>query len=270
MVSKKILTAIGIVVLIVLVLLAVFALPLITESSTAVLTIEQGSVQVAQSPLRTVTGDVALKQGDTIKTGPDGKASVVLFGSSVVRLDSNTEINFAELQAQKDARKVSIDQKSGRVWSRVIKLSGVENYQVNTPRSVAAIRGTGFDSRINPDGTVDVSVVDGTVRVTRKTDSSFVDVGAEQAVTVGDHVLTLHAIVRDDWIKESEQKDKEFLIKLREMLKSKYWAYVELAKAQYKLTDQQVDEFIDGALIGKYSQDQIKSGLDQIGIEIKP
>lgn len=267
--SKKVLTAVGIVVIIILALVAVFVLPLVTESPPAVLIVESGSVQVAQSPLRAASGEVALKQGDKIVTGADGKASVKLFGSSIVRLDSNTDIDLSEFNAQKDARKVSINQNSGRVWSKVIKLSGVDNYQVSTPRSVATIRGTGFDSYIRPDGTVDVSVVEGIVSVVKKDDQTSVDVNTEEAVTIGDDPLATRALVRDAWISGNEQRDREWLLSLREKIKSKYWIYIELAKAQYKLTDQQVDEYIDGALTGVYSQEQIQAALDQLGIEIK-
>jgi hypothetical protein len=267
--SKKVLAGIGIVIIIVLILLAVFALPVVSESPPAVLVVESGTVEVAQSPYHVVTGQMNIKQGDSIKTGSDGKASVVLFGSSVVRLDSSTEINLAELSPEKDARKVSINQSSGRIWSKVIKLSGIDNYQINTPRSVATIRGTGFDSWIKLDGTVEVSVVEGAVNVVKTTDQSSVDVNTEQTVTIGDLPLAVRTLVRDAWINGNEQKDKDWLLALREKIKAKYWAYVELAKSQYKLTDEQVNQYLDGALSGQYTQAEIDAALKQLGVEIK-
>ena len=126
-VSKARLAVLGVVIVILLLIFATFVVPLISESPAAVLIVDGGSVQVAQSPYRDTTGETNLKEGDSIKTGTDGRASVVLFGGTVVRLDSNTEINLKTLAKEKGNRKVSINQTSGRIWSRVIKLSGIDS-----------------------------------------------------------------------------------------------------------------------------------------------
>ena len=243
-------------------------LPLITESPPAVLIVDSGDVQVAQSPLRQASGSTQLKEGDQAVTGK-GKASVVLFGSSVVRLEENTTISLAELKAQKGDRKVKLKQDSGRIWNKVIKLSGVDNYQIETPTSVATIRGTGFDSWIKDDFT-SVSVVEGTVNVVEKQSGQSTDLNANQATDVTAGLPpAVRALVEDDWIRGNKQLDEQFLLELREKIKAKYWIYLLLAKSQYKLTDQQVNEYIDAALSGRFGDQQIRAGLDQLGIEIK-
>ncbi|MBS3053050.1 MAG: hypothetical protein J4469_00970, partial [Candidatus Aenigmarchaeota archaeon] len=76
-------------------------------------------------------------------------------------------------------------------------------------------------------------------------------------------------LAEDSWIRKNKEKDEQFLLELREKIKSKYWIYLLIAKSQYKLTDEQVDEYIDNALRGTYSQDQIDRALNQLGFEIK-
>lgn len=270
MVSKKI-VVIAVVLIIIIALLAVFVLPLVSESPPAVLSVEAGTVEVSHRDqiFRHVTGEITLNQGDIVRTGVDSSASVTLFGSSIVRLESNTEITIAELVPQKGSRSVSIDQKTGRVWSRVLKLSGVDDYSIKTPSSVATIRGTGFDHRINADQSVDISVVDGIVGVARTADQASADVISEKAITIGDAQLLLRALIRDSWISGNEQEDKSFLIELREKIKQKYWIYILLAKSQYGLTDKEIDAYIDGALTGKYTQSEITAALEQFGVELK-
>ncbi len=267
MVSKKVIAA-GVVLIVVLALVAIFVLPLISESPAAVLTVESGTVQVEQSPLRTVTGDVTLKQGDVIKTGP-GRASITLFGSSVVRLGENTTLSLEELSAQKGNRNVKIKQDSGRIWNKVLKLSGVDNYQISTPQSVATIRGTAFESWVHDDLTA-TSTVEGTLNIQSKANGQSVDVPENQAADVAAGAAPVtRALVESDFIRENKQRDQQFLLQLREKIKSKYWIYLQIAKSQYKLTDQQIDEYIDGALTGKYDQGQIDAALKQLGIDIK-
>src|SRR5437588_11822251 len=67
------------------------AYALIDESTLSVL---RGEVQLqrAGSSFVTVTGDVVVRQGDRIRTGPDGYAAVTYFDGSTTTLDPDTDI----------------------------------------------------------------------------------------------------------------------------------------------------------------------------------
>jgi hypothetical protein len=267
--SKKVFAALGVVVIIVLSLFAVFVLPLVSESPPATLIVESGDVQVAQSPLRPVSGEVQLKKGDKIATGSNGRASVVLFGSSVIRLGNNTNLTIEELTQSRENRNVRIKQDSGRVWNKVLKLSGVDNFQVATPQSVASIRGTAFESWVR-DGITATSVVEGTLNIQSAATGLGVDVAENAAAdTLTGENPTVRGLVVNDFILENIERDREFVLQLREKIKAKYWVYIALAKSQYKLTDEQVDKYLDDALAGKYSQSEIDAALQQLGVEIK-
>lgn len=248
------------------IIFSIFVLPLITESPPAVLVVESGSVEISQSPFRQVTGQTQISAGNVVRTNAGGKASIVFFGSSILRLEENTTLTLSELDIKKKERKVSLKQDSGRVWNKVIKLSGFEDYSLETPDAVATIRGTAFDSWVRDNLTV-VRVVEDAVNVTKKATGQSITVNENQQTSVAD--LLAVPLVEDQWILQNKEKDEKFLIELREKIKSKYWIYLLIAKSQYKLTDQQVDEYIDNALRGVYSQDQISGALSQLGFEIK-
>lgn len=251
------------------IIFSVFVLPLITESPPAVLVVESGSVEVSQSPFRQVTGQTQISAGDAVRTNAGGKASIVFFGSSILRLEENTTLTLSELDVKKKERKVSLKQDSGRIWNKVIKLSGIEDFSLETPDAVATIRGTAFDSLIKENSTT-VAVVEGTLNVTEKVGGQSADINSNQQVSLAANILTLsEPLIEDDWIRGNKVEDERFLLELRKRIKSKYWIYLLIAKSQYKLTDQQVDEYIDNALRGVYSQDQISGALSQLGFEIK-
>ncbi len=248
------------------IIFSIFVLPLITESPPAVLVVESGSVEVSQSPFRQVTGQIQMSAGDAVRTNAGGKASIVFFGSSILRLEENTTLTLSELDTGKEGRKVSLKQDSGRVWNKVIRLSGFEDYSLETPDAVATIRGTAFDSWVR-DNLTGVLVIEDAVNVTKKATGQSITVNENQQTSVAD--LLAVPLVEDQWILQNKEKDEKFLLGLREKIKSKYWIYLLIAKSQYKLTDEQVDEYIDNALRGTYSQNQIDSALAQLGFEIK-
>lgn len=246
-----------------------FVAPLISESPVAVLTVDQGMVEVANSPFQQVTGEKQISEGTAIRTGPGSKASIIFFGSSVVRLGENTTINITDISTGKEDRKVTIKQDSGRIWNKVLKLSGFNNYEVETPNSVASIRGTAFENWIRGDLTA-TSVVEGTVNVLSKGTGNDADVPEEQAADVSEGNPALRPLEANDFITENKELDRQFLAKLRERLKTKYWMYIYIAKTQYGLTDEQIDQYIDDALSDKYSSEQIDNTLAQFGLELKP
>ena len=266
--SKGVKISLAVFAVVVASILFIFVLPLITESPPAVLMVHSGKVELAQSPFRDVTGTTQISVGNSVKTYPGSEASIVFFGSSILRLGENTTLTLSELDIKKEGKKVSLKQDTGRVWNKVIKLSGIEEYSLETPDAVATIRGTAFDSWIR-DNLTGILVVENRVNVTGKITGKFTEINENEEADVAADSLTVKPLAEDSWIRKNKEKDEQFLLELREKIKSKYWIYLLIAKSQYKLTDEQVDEYIDNALRGTYSQDQIDRALNQLGFEIK-
>jgi len=94
-IGKKILLVIGIILLVVIIV-GVGIYFSITSSNiiSAQIHIESGKVLVNGNEL---VGDSTLKEGDIIETKEDGKATVILYESVIINLDSNTKVTLDSL-----------------------------------------------------------------------------------------------------------------------------------------------------------------------------
>ncbi|QQG39170.1 MAG: FecR domain-containing protein [Candidatus Woesearchaeota archaeon] len=138
-------------VLIVLVLIiaagGVFAYTAIAgdDIDEAILNVEEGSVEVDQgSGYKTATDRMDLSLNDKIKTG-EGTASVTFFEGVIVELDKNTEITIRQLSE----KNIGIKQEKGATWSKFTAVTGVQSQTIETPTSVATVRGTEFGVTVN-------------------------------------------------------------------------------------------------------------------------
>lgn len=113
-----------------------------TDNSAFTLYRESGEVfyktSEASSYLSMTDNKVDLPSGSFIKTGK-GLAQIVYPDNSVMSLDENTE-----LQIHIDSAGTSIYQNAGNTWHRVESLSKGKEYKVETPTTLAAVRGTKF------------------------------------------------------------------------------------------------------------------------------
>ncbi len=128
-----------------------------TKSDTPYIKVEVAEAEIPPITLYLESGDVSFKSptgGDfqkvtasstpienesIVKTGKDGHASVLLPDNSVISLDINTEITI-----NYTSEKVSIFQSLGTTYHRVETLLTGSSYQVETPGTLAAVRGTKF------------------------------------------------------------------------------------------------------------------------------
>lgn len=141
--------------------------------------LQEGTVEIQ----RAGEGDFAaaaegqtLREGDVIRTGPDGRAEIEYFDGSITRLDYNTTFTIVALtdDAEGGSTVIEADQASGGTFSRVVELTDSQSrFETSTPTAVASVRGTDYFVLINDDGTQIVGVIEG-----------LVDVGG----TVGDDV----------------------------------------------------------------------------------
>ena len=183
---KKFLLIIPIIIIIFIVIFVWFTLS--PDAVRAQLIIESGSVQVKHSgePWISAQNGMLLHQSDYIKTGNNTSASIILFESSIIRLDSNTEVALQEIFDQEGKSSVTIDQNAGRTWNTVRKISGIDDYEVQTPTTVASVRGTAFVVIVEPNGTTYYGVSHGTLNV-----SSISNGVIQDTIDLKKHVATL-------------------------------------------------------------------------------
>jgi hypothetical protein len=199
-----------------------------------------------------------LHQSDAVRTGEDTYASVILFESSIVRLDSNTQILIKELISDAAATNVTIEQETGRTWNTIQKISGIDNYEVQTPTTVASVRGTTFDVNVTQDGLTNVSVINGTVSVSRLENGSItisLPVKGNESIVINpksSKPLEKNPLVKDDWILLNLGEDAKLYQKIKTELYNRIEDYIPELKEQYGMTDEELDYLIDGYLQGEF------------------
>ncbi len=236
----------GVILLLVVVAMG-FAYYSITSSKTvaAQLSVEKGSVTVNGN---SVAGNIKLKQTDVVETGADGKASVVLYESIFVLMESNTKIIISDLTKEHP----QIKQESGETWNKFTKLLGIEEYSVQAGNSVASVRGTAFG--ITPDK---IFVGEGNVEYAR--DGKKYDVPKDRAVENKDGKILERTLSGDEKAKVEAQDSRtiEELKDLRESEIEKHPTVVGIVKSQYGLTDEQIAQGLSDADDGKINLEEL-------------
>ncbi len=182
------------------------------EESVAVLAVQSGMAVVNDQP---ATPGLELREGDLVATKGGAKVSIVFFDSTVLRLDENTEIEVKRI-VKGDNKSVSVKQFTGSTWSRILKVSGIKEYSVETPSTVATVRGTGFSVTVS-DGDSEIKVKEGSVHVASLEDGQVVAeavVNENFEVEISDETpadIELEALEPDEWVDENVQYDDEFI-----------------------------------------------------------
>lgn len=232
-----------------------------TDVVNAQLIVESGTVQVkhAGGSWISAQNSMLLHQSDSVKTGDNTSASIILFESSIIRLDNNTEVTIQELIQQEGETSVKIKQDAGRTWNTISKMSGIDNYDVQTPTTVASVRGTAFVVIVQSNGTTYYGVAHGILNVSYVSNGTIqgvVDLDEnESVIAYVDMVnisLEIKPFVKDDWVVENLLEDEQFRIDLKEELYSRIEPYIPELKEQYGLTDQELEVLIDGYIMGYF------------------
>ncbi len=139
--------------------------------AAAILYVESGDVQVNTGKgWHPATDEMELKQGNQIKTG-EGEATVILQEGEVVHLQPNTEIKLDSISGES----IKLSQTVGETWNKVTKISGVSEFTIETPSTVATVRGTEF--MLNEE---QLDVEDGEVDYELKADKKKIKVRAHK------------------------------------------------------------------------------------------
>jgi len=227
----------------------------------AQLVIESGDIQVKHAGGSWISAQngMDLYQSDSIKTGVNASASIVFFKSSIIRLDSNTEVNLQEMMQNADGTNVKIKQDVGRTWNTVAKISGIDNYDVQTPTTIASVRGTAFVVIVESNGTTYYGVEHGILNVSSISNGTIqdtIDVSGNKSVIIYvdmvDKSLEIKSFDKDDWILENLLKDEQLVMDIKEELYKRIEQYIPELKELYGITDEELDVLIDGYLLGYY------------------
>jgi hypothetical protein len=133
-------------------------------------------------------GDV-LGNGDFVRSSKDGRAVLTFFDGSTLSVDPASLVKVLTLnRLSSGGIALLVEQTLGRSWAAVSKLKTPDSkFEIKTPTSIAAVRGTSFETSVtqNADGTFSVTykVDDGEILVTANAGGS-VAVGAGQQVTI--------------------------------------------------------------------------------------
>lgn len=235
----------------------------VADEVKAQLIIESGDVQVksAEGSWTSAENGMDLYESDSIKTGDNTSASIILFKSSIVRLDSNTEVTINKLIRDAEETSVEIEQDSGRTWNTVSKISGIDNYEVQTPTTVASVRGTSFGVYYLADGNITVTVGKGTVNVTTYKDGEVlysIEVPEYISLTVDpknpEKPPKSKPVEEDEWFDENQEKDNELIEDLKEEIYKRIEPFLsEVRGLLGGPTDKELEALIDGYILGYWT-----------------
>src|SRR4030088_3070550 len=133
-------------------------------------------------------GDI-LASGDFVRSTKDGRAVLTFFDGSTLSVDPASLVKVITLnRLPSGGLQPLVERTAGRAWAAVSKLKTPDSkFEIRTPTSIAAVRGTSFETQVtqNADGTSSVTykVDEGEVLVTANAGGS-VSVAAGQQVTI--------------------------------------------------------------------------------------
>ncbi|KYK20506.1 hypothetical protein AYK24_10125 [Thermoplasmatales archaeon SG8-52-4] len=225
----------------------------------AQLIIESGIVKVKHGGSWTIAENgMDLYESDSIRTEDNSSASIILFKSSVIRLDKNSEVTIKELIRDEETT-VTIQQDSGRTWNAVTKISGIDNYEVQTPTTIASVRGTAFVVIVQENGSSYYGVSHGVLNVSgvsKGVIKGSIDVSGNESVFVFidliNETLKKKPFEMDEWVIENLLKDKQFVEDFKQELYARIEEYIPALKAEYGISDQELDTLLEGYILGYF------------------
>src|SRR5690349_9838311 len=122
------------------------------------------------------------RSGDVVAANVEGRAVLTFFDGSTLTVDPGSQVRVATLnRLDNGGIQLVIEQTLGRTWASVAKLKTPDSkFEVKTPTSTAAVRGTAFETTV-------VRRADGTLAVTYTADDGQLlvtaDAGGSSTVT---------------------------------------------------------------------------------------
>lgn len=122
---------------------------LVTPSAIASVTFGElkGDVQIIPAdgtPSHAAEQGAFLNPNDKVQTGEDGSAKIVIENTGEIKLKKETTWSYDQSVSTAEKREFSAYLAIGRLRADVQKLPGGSSFQIKTPTSIAAVRGTSF------------------------------------------------------------------------------------------------------------------------------
>ncbi|MBI4016627.1 MAG: FecR domain-containing protein [Candidatus Aenigmarchaeota archaeon] len=236
--------------LIVVILLTGVAYYILAPSkvSPAILYIENGAVEVNTGAGWTAgVNEMELPQGASVRTKHDGTATVVLMEGEILSLQPETEVRLDKITS----KKLYVTQLAGETWNKITKLSGIKEYKIQTPSTVATVRGTEF---FFTDTELDVG--EGEVQYGTRED--------EQRIVVREHKRALkEKFVEEDMPEETIARMKQFpkrYLKILKQVRARELRKHKFIMRQVKnrgVSEEQIEFFMNELDEGRQDEDEI-------------
>ena len=218
----------------------------------ALLYIDEGTVQVdSGNGWQPAVDGMELSINDKVQT-LEGKATIALYEGELIRLGPNTQISIKELSQQK----ITISQEAGSTWSRLTKLGGVAEYNVETPTTVATVRGTGFGIIISGQKN-DLLVGEGTVTFGAKGEEGGQITEGWKGTIASRLVKAQLTNEEKNWVNGHRANDIETLKKIRRKIINKHKFVLGIIKKTAKLTDEDIERGLKSLDAGEGDIDEM-------------
>ncbi len=250
---NKAVATIGVIVVI-LIAAGAFWLFSVPPATAAVLYVDEGTVEIDVGK-GWVPGqdEMELLAGAKVRTGA-GAASVVMLEGEVMHLEPQTEVTLQEISDQT----IKITQLLGETWHKVTKISGISTYEIETPSTVATVRGTEF--YVTSDEEDAIAVEEGEVEVGFvKTPSKKLMVGPKRKMRMQAKLDTMTeeeftddpraAKFKENYIKKLQR------MRMREIKKNE--RLINVAMKRYGVTDEKMRQFLDDVDEGRQDEDKL-------------
>jgi hypothetical protein len=174
----------------------------------------KGKIQITrdQKIIKFKNGEL-LYNNDEIKTGTASFAAIkYVDGAAAVKIFPNSVMKVSAVKYNKELSKNSI-MNSGNVYSKINnRIKG--KYQVETPTTVASVKGTGFITRIDSQKRTHIIVLEGEVLVQNKISGKSVTVTAGHTAVSGEDgeievTETAEGTISDQDMTEIEETNQE-------------------------------------------------------------
>jgi len=247
--------------IIIIICVAVFVwFALKPEVIRAQLIIESGTVEIKHGSGTWISAEngMLLYESDSVKTGNNSSASIIFLKTSIVRLDSNTEVTLEKLIKEEETS-ITLHQDSGRTWNTVYKISGIDNYEIQTPTTVASVRGTAFVVIVWENTSTYYGVSHGILNVSSISNGVIqdsIDVSGDESIFVFidmvNESLEIVPFEMDEWVIENLLKDQQFVDDLKVELYLRIKDYIPKLQAEFNISEGEIDALLEGYILGYF------------------
>jgi len=138
-----------------------------------------------------------------------GRSEIQFFGGSYLRMDSNTELNIADLRMDDSGHVIQVEVPKGRVYIHYVG-SQVPNsvFQIDTPiTSIVSDEPSRFDVTVNENGHTEVTVFNGSIDVQSQNGSTRVNEGMMLEIDSNQTAETSPMRSEDAWLRWNFSRD---------------------------------------------------------------